>query len=166
MHHIPVGEIASQLPMLIDPTMIVDNALAGYWDAADALGNSPYVGDPDGLWERKRDGAAHGRLHRRRPPQPRPRLLGAQRPPPAPSSASSSAASTSPSASSRSPRHARATSPSESGDQRDTHGSYGARVRLSAPMPTTTSALRRRERCTMPRRRTPMCRAPMCRPRT
>jgi MFS family permease len=43
---------------------------------------------------------------------------------------------------------------------------YGARVRLSAPMPRTTSALRRRERCTMPRRRTPMCRAPMCGPRT
>jgi hypothetical protein len=71
--HIPVGEIASQLPMFIDPTMIVDNVLAGYWDAADALGNSPYVGDPEGLWERKRDGAAHGRLHRGRP---RPRLLG------------------------------------------------------------------------------------------
>jgi hypothetical protein len=49
MDHIPVGEIASQLPMFIDPTMIVDNVLAGYWDAADALGNSPYVGDPDGL---------------------------------------------------------------------------------------------------------------------
>jgi hypothetical protein len=41
--------------------MIVDNVLAGYWDAADALGNSPYVGDPEGLRERKRDGAAHGR---------------------------------------------------------------------------------------------------------
>jgi hypothetical protein len=66
----------------------------------------------------------------------------------------------------RSPRHARATSPSESGDQRDTHGSYGAHVRPSAPRPRTTSALRRRERCTMPRRRTPMCRAPMCGPRT
>ena len=64
MDHIPVGEIASQLPMFIDPTTIVDNVLAGYWDAADALGNSPYVGDPEGLWERKRDGAAHGRLHR------------------------------------------------------------------------------------------------------
>ena len=46
--------------MFIDPTMIVDNVLAGYWDAGDALGNSPYVGDPDGLWERKRDGAAQG----------------------------------------------------------------------------------------------------------
>jgi hypothetical protein len=76
MDHIPVGEIGSQLPMFIDPTMIVDNVLAGYLDAADALGNSPYVGDPEGLWERKRDGAAHGRLHRGRPPQPRPRLLG------------------------------------------------------------------------------------------
>jgi hypothetical protein len=41
MDHIPVGEIASQLPMFIDPTTIVDNVLAGYWDAADALGNSP-----------------------------------------------------------------------------------------------------------------------------
>jgi MFS family permease len=64
MDHIPVGEIGSQLPMFIDPTMIVDNVLAGYWDAADALGNSPYVGDPEGLWERKRDGAAHGRRNR------------------------------------------------------------------------------------------------------
>jgi hypothetical protein len=73
MDHIPVGEIASQLPMFIDPTTIVDNVLAGYWDAADALGNSPYVGDPEGLWDAKRDGAAHGRLHRGRP---RPRLLG------------------------------------------------------------------------------------------
>jgi hypothetical protein len=27
--------------MFIDPTMTVDNVLAGYWDAADALGNSP-----------------------------------------------------------------------------------------------------------------------------
>jgi hypothetical protein len=61
MDHIPVGEIASQLPMFIDPTMILDNVLAGYWDAADAVGNSPYVADPEGLWERKRDGAAHGR---------------------------------------------------------------------------------------------------------
>jgi hypothetical protein len=52
MDHIPVGEIDSQLPMFIDPTMIVDNVLAGYWDAADALGNSPNVGDPEGLWER------------------------------------------------------------------------------------------------------------------
>jgi hypothetical protein len=96
------------------------------------------------------------------------RALGywAQWAPPAPPSASSSAASTSPSASSRSPRHPRATSPSESGDQPDTHGSSGTRVRLSAPMPRTTSAPRRRERCTMPRRRTPMCRAPMCGPRT
>jgi hypothetical protein len=51
MDHIPVGEIASQLPMFIDPTTIVDNVLAGYWDAADALGNSPYVGDPEGLWD-------------------------------------------------------------------------------------------------------------------
>jgi hypothetical protein len=41
MDHIPVGEIASQLPMFIDPTMIVDNVLAGYWDAADALGQQP-----------------------------------------------------------------------------------------------------------------------------
>ena len=49
MDHIPVGEIASQLPMFIDPTMIVDNVLAGYWDAADALGNSRHVGDPEGL---------------------------------------------------------------------------------------------------------------------
>ena len=73
MDHVPVGEIASQLPMFIDPTMIVDNVLAGYWDAADALDSSPYVGDPEGLWQRKRDGAAHGRLHRGRP---RPRLLG------------------------------------------------------------------------------------------
>lgn len=77
MDHIPVGEIASQLPMFIDPTMIVDNVLAGHWDAADALGNSPYVGDPEGQWERKRDGAAHGRLHRGRPPQPRHPLLSA-----------------------------------------------------------------------------------------
>jgi hypothetical protein len=77
MDHIPAGEIASQLPMFTDPTTIVDNELAGYWDAADALGNSPCVGDPEGVWERKRDGAAHGRLHRGRPPQPRPRLLGA-----------------------------------------------------------------------------------------
>jgi hypothetical protein len=106
------------------------------------------------------------------PPSPRataataPSATGAQWAPPAPSSASSSAASTSPSTSSRSPRHARATSPSESGDQRDTHGSYGAHVRPSAPRPRTTSALQRRERCTMPRRRTPMCRAPMCGPRT
>jgi GNAT superfamily N-acetyltransferase len=76
MDHIPVGEIAFQLPMFIDPTMIVDNVLAGYRDATDAPGNSPYVGDPEGLWERKRAGAAHGRLHRGRPPQPRPRLLG------------------------------------------------------------------------------------------
>jgi hypothetical protein len=43
MDHIPGGEIASQLPMFIDPTMIVDSVLAGSWDAADALGNSPYV---------------------------------------------------------------------------------------------------------------------------
>lgn len=93
MDHIPVGEIASQLPMFIDPTMIVDNVLAGYWDAADALGNSPYVGDPEGLWERKRDGAAHGRLHRGRPPQPTSSATGAQWAPPTPSSASSSAAS-------------------------------------------------------------------------
>jgi hypothetical protein len=28
MDHIPVGEIGSQLPMFIDPTMIVDNVLA------------------------------------------------------------------------------------------------------------------------------------------
>ena len=35
--------------MFIDPTVIVDNVLAGYWDAADALDNSPYVGDPEGL---------------------------------------------------------------------------------------------------------------------
>jgi hypothetical protein len=118
MDHIPVGEIASQLPMFIDPTMIVDNVLAGYWDAADALGNSPYVGDPEGLWERKRVGAAHGRLHRGRPQQPRPRLLG------------------------------------RSG------------LRRRHRRPRTTSALRRRERCTMPRRLTPMCRAPMCGPRT
>jgi hypothetical protein len=41
--------------MFIDPTMIIDNVLAGYWDAADAVGNSPYVADPEGLWERKRD---------------------------------------------------------------------------------------------------------------
>ena len=47
MDHIPVGEIGSQLPMFIDPTMIVDNVLAGYRDAADALGNSTYVGDPE-----------------------------------------------------------------------------------------------------------------------
>jgi hypothetical protein len=114
----------------------------------------------------QRDGAAHGRLHRGRPPQPRPSATGTQWAPPAPSSASSSAASTSPSASSRSPRHAHATSPSESGDQRDTHGSHEARVRPSAPNPRTTSALRKRKRCTMPRRPTPMCRAPMCAPRT
>ena len=48
MDHIPVGEIASQLPMCIDPTMTVDNMLAGYRDAADAQGNSPCVGDPTG----------------------------------------------------------------------------------------------------------------------
>jgi hypothetical protein len=76
MDHTPVGDIASQPPMFIDPTMILDNVLAGYSNADNALGNSPYVPDPEGLWERKRDGAAHGRLHRGRPPQPRPRLLG------------------------------------------------------------------------------------------
>jgi hypothetical protein len=72
MDHIPVGEIASQLPMFIDPTMIVDNVLAGYWDAADALGNSPYVGDPDGLRERKRDGVAS--------PRPRSRSRASMKP--------------------------------------------------------------------------------------
>ena len=41
MDHIPIGEIGSQLPMFIDPTMIVDNVLAGYWDAADAPGQQP-----------------------------------------------------------------------------------------------------------------------------
>jgi hypothetical protein len=161
MDHIPVGEIASQLPMFIDPTMIVDNVLAGYWDAADALATAPMSVTPRAYGNANAMAllmAAFTEGDRRN------RALGYWG---AVGSVSQLLGGVNvPLASSRSPRHARATSPSESGDQRDTHGSYRARVRLSAPMPRTTSALRRRERCTMPRRRTSMCRAPMCGPRT
>jgi hypothetical protein len=95
MDHI-LGEIASQLPMFIDPTMILDNVLAGYWDAADALGNSPTSLTPRAYGNANAMAllmAAFTEGDRR---NRRPRLLAHNGLPPAPSSASSSAASSLP----------------------------------------------------------------------